>query len=248
MIEQPLILISSNLINTSNSQLQNLKNYTRFTPITFGKELFVVNERLVFSDEILECLNNKLIHGIIIEQNLIKALDLKSIKVPVISEKDVVDLTNWKSFLIAIFTLQRFEEVYSSSSYYQLINFHSANKYLLMAVHQKYQKDLGKIVANGHKAQAKKAIENYYDLLTLALKNPISNVRETNMLMHVFGYFKDNLSKTEKAEFINLLNLYRQNMVTLKQILSILHLWSIKYNQTYLIKQTIFNAYPNELH
>jgi uncharacterized protein YbgA (DUF1722 family)/uncharacterized protein YbbK (DUF523 family) len=154
-------------------------------------------------------------------------------------------LTNDKlrfEFLTFIFTHARFRNVTSKK---ELIEFHSRNKYLLLAKNEKVMRDMGKLVAQkGFDDTTKSA---YEQLLVKVLKTPLKVPKVINTLLHLYGYFKDKLSSQEKAYFMDLLEDYKNHIVNLQTLLAILKSWAIRYSVDYVLDQTFFEPYPKEL-
>jgi uncharacterized protein YbgA (DUF1722 family) len=65
--------------------------------------------------------------------------------------------------------------------------------------------------------------------------------------MHAFGYFKDRLNEKEKKFFLKSLEDYRKGTVPLSSILTMLRMWIIRFDETYLGTQRFFSPYPKEL-
>ncbi len=159
-------------------------------------------------------------------------------------------LTNYnirEHFLTRIFTFKSFDEVIDNNSMSALIDFHSRNKYLLMAYHQSNQKILGKITANHKKEPVETVIKNYREVLQKALMKPLRRGTNINMLMHLFGYFKKELTKEEKAYFLDLLEQYSLKKVPFSVPIAIISAWVVRFDEPYLKLQTIFKPYPMEI-
>lgn len=147
-------------------------------------------------------------------------------------------------FLTQLFTLSEFDKVREANTMKSLINFHSINKYLLMAYHQKNQKILGKIVANHEKNKVERVISDYELILKESLDCSLLRGRNINMLMHLFGYFKKDINTAEKAYFLEILEQYSTKKVPFKVPMSILYSWVIRFDEPYLKYQTIFMPFP----
>jgi uncharacterized protein YbgA (DUF1722 family)/uncharacterized protein YbbK (DUF523 family) len=150
-------------------------------------------------------------------------------------------------FLTRIFTLHQFATVIEKNTMKALIEFHSHNKYLLMAYHQLNQKKLGKIVANHSDNAVDEVIAAYYQLLQKSLSTPLRRSGNMNMLMHLLGYFKNDLEKEEKAYFLDVLEQYSMKKVPFSVPIAIIYAWVIRFDETYLKEQTIFRPYPLEI-
>lgn len=166
---------------------------------------------------------------------------------PLLAIEDEGRLKNYtirEHFLTRIYTMARFSHV---KTHAELIEFHSKNKYLLMAYHQRNQKLLGKIVANHQHEKIGKLLGCYKTILMETILKPLRPGSNINMLLHIFGYFKKVLSSEEKAYFLDVLEQYSANKVPLSVPLFLLNSWVVRTNEEYLAKQSIFAPYPKEL-
>ena len=159
-------------------------------------------------------------------------------------------LTNYslrEHFLTKLYTYFKFQKVEESNSMKELVKFHSENKYLLMAYNQEELKHLGKIVGNHEKKSFKDITEEYRKHLGLALANVPKKTGYINAFMHIFGYFSDDLSAKEKEFVLDRFEKYRWDMIHLSVLVNILNTYAIKYDMEYLLDQTIWITYPEEL-
>ncbi len=154
-------------------------------------------------------------------------------------------LANFKTrehFLIKIFVLARFRKIKNIN---ELIEFHTKNKYLLMPYDQKLLKKMGRLTANPAQLLINEIINKYGQYLKKTLYQPAEDSSCINVLMHIFGYFSDQISQEEKHFFLKTLEKYRKSQVPLRVPLNILKEWTQKYEQPYLKKQTFLNLYLN---
>ncbi|NBI07985.1 YbgA family protein [Senegalia massiliensis] len=159
-------------------------------------------------------------------------------------------LTNFKireHFLAHLYTMNRFKIVEKERTMKSLVDFHSKNKYLLMAHNPEILKELGRIVANHDKLDIETIFKNYKFNLGKALKDLPKKTNYINALMHIFGYFSYELSKQEKKFSLDLLNKYRNESIALSVPLNVFRTYAIKYNKKYLLEQTIWSCYPEGL-
>jgi len=106
---------------------------------------------------------------------------------------------------------------------------------------------IGKIAANEDSKSLSETLENYYlNMLEIFSKRPryLSNI---NTHMHAFGYYKKNLTKNEKVNFLDLLESYRNKVIPLSTINSLLYSWNIRFNNEYLLGQSYFKPFPRDL-
>ena len=147
-------------------------------------------------------------------------------------------------FFTSIFTIADFRNVINIDTLYK---FHAKHKYLFMTYNQTLMRKMGKIAADNKDIPVNEVINNYYDNLLLMFKKRSRYTSNINTQMHIFGYFKNDLSKQEKHFFLNALENYRNQKLSLSAINNILYSWVIRFDDKYLKKQSYFNSFPSEL-
>jgi len=150
-------------------------------------------------------------------------------------------------FLKKLFTLASFREVKTSNSLRNLVRFHSENKLLFKTYDQKETRNLGGIVANQQKKAFDEMVVDYEQHLSKALRRAPRCGSTINVMMNAMGYFSDKLSKQEKSFFLDSLEKYRAAKLPLSVSTSILKSWIIRFKEDYLLNQTFFEPYPEEL-
>jgi len=110
---------------------------------------------------------------------------------------------------------------------------------LFKTYNQKETRNLGKIVANQQK--------RYEKHLFKTLKRAPRCGSNINVMTNAFGYFSDKLSKKEKKFFLDLLQKYKDGKLPLSVATGILKSWIIRFKEEYLMNQTFFEPYPEEL-
>ncbi len=159
-------------------------------------------------------------------------------------------LTNYnirEHFLTRVFTSATFKVLKKEKSMHKLIEFQSENKYLLMAYSPSNLKKLGKITANNEEKEMGEILSEYEYYLNKALAMMPKPMRNVNMLLHLFGYFSKYLSNNEKAFFLEKLEKYSNKKVPFSVPLAIIHSWAMRFENEYLLKQTIFEPFPSDL-
>jgi uncharacterized protein YbgA (DUF1722 family) len=71
--------------------------------------------------------------------------------------------------------------------------------------------------------------------------------KNTNVLMHMAGYFKNQLSAEEKGELLQIIELYRTELVPLIVPMTLIKHYVLVYHQEYLKDQHYLNPHPVEL-
>ncbi|MBS7633703.1 DUF1722 domain-containing protein [Candidatus Bathyarchaeota archaeon] len=162
-------------------------------------------------------------------------------------ELRLINLRIREHFLTKLFTLARFREAKQSGKIKDLVRFHSENKYLLTAYNQKELRIMGKLVANQEQKPIQETFRDYEVHLFLALSRKPSVGSYVNVLLKIMGYFSNELSKDEKAFFIESVERYRAGRLPLSANLSILRSWIVRFRQDYLAVQSILEPYPEQL-
>lgn len=173
------------------------------------------------------------------------------LQVPVEDDGRLKHFNIREHFFMSVFLRHRFRTVsttcLSMSSLGPLVAFHSQNKYLMMAYNQALLKTLGKIVANHQKMSVESVLALYGESLAGLYQTQPSVGKNVNMLLHLFGYFKHDLSSPEKAYFLDQITLYQNKKVPFSSVLSIIKAWVVRFDESYLKEQTLFNLFPLDL-
>ncbi|MYL54534.1 DUF1722 domain-containing protein [Pontibacillus yanchengensis] len=150
-------------------------------------------------------------------------------------------------FFTKLFTLAEFRERKQEPTMKSLVEFHSKNKYLFMAYNQKTLKAMGRLTANADKKSVEEVFTEYEEHLQWMFRQLPSRKSNVNVCQHIMGYFKNDLTKSEKDYFIEELNKFYDEKIPLSAVLSILKSWIIRFQNDYLMQQTYFEPYPEDL-
>jgi uncharacterized protein YbgA (DUF1722 family)/uncharacterized protein YbbK (DUF523 family) len=153
-----------------------------------------------------------------------------------------------ENFIERIFTGWRFGAIRGEKNHAApLVNFHTRNKLLLMAHSPKHLKEMGPLVAQAGILSPKDLVQNYERLLMEGMALKPTPAKHTNVLMHIMGYFKKDLSAGEKQELLEVIDDYRRGIIPLIVPVTLLLHYVRKYDQAYLRDQTYLNPHPAEL-
>lgn len=150
-------------------------------------------------------------------------------------------------FLTAIFTIARFKLVRQNNSIKDLQQFHAQHKYLFMGYNQSIMRELGTIAANSEGKDSNPLFDDYYSALLQIFKRLPRRNSQINIFLHNFGYFKKYLQPNEKVMFLELLEKFRNKIITSSTVNHLLKAWIIKYDVKYLADQYWFAPFPEEL-
>ena len=167
---------------------------------------------------------------------------------PVEEEGRLHDAALRENFIERIFTLRRWREIRSmKSGRGALVDFHTRHKYLLLSHSTKHYQAMGKLVA-GQKTMSLQELRSQYEAwLMEALKLKTTPKKNVNVLQHMMGYFKEQLSADEKKELLEILDHYQKGLVPLIVPITLIGHYVRKYDQPYLKQQTYVNPHPLEL-
>jgi uncharacterized protein YbbK (DUF523 family)/uncharacterized protein YbgA (DUF1722 family) len=152
------------------------------------------------------------------------------VNIPIEDEGRLTNYILRDQFLTGVFRLHAFRV----ESMRALIEYHSNNKYLLMAYNQQLQKTLGRIVANHENHAFTEVKKSYYAILKKLFQSPTDPGKNENVILHMFGYFSDNLTTDEKSFFFNQLKMYRQYQLPLTALMTVMYSWILRFNIDYL--------------
>jgi uncharacterized protein YbgA (DUF1722 family) len=128
-----------------------------------------------------------------------------------------------------------------------LVECHSQHKLLLLAHSPKHSQSLGKLVAKAKEMAPADLYAQYLSLLMQALRLKATVKKHSNVLHHLMGYFKKELTRDEKQELLEIIDLYRKGYVPLVVPITLAGHYVRKYDQPYLKIQHYLNAHPVEL-
>ena len=168
---------------------------------------------------------------------------------PVEEEGRLHDPRLRENFIERIFALKRWRDgLKEKPSLKALVAFHTRNKLLLLAHSPQHHRLMGKLVAGGKQLIVKELYGRYQEVFLETLQLKTTNKKHTNVLMHMLGYFKGQLSTEEKQEMLELIEQYRLEALPLVVPLTLMSHYVRKYNETYLKEQTYLQPHPAELH
>jgi uncharacterized protein YbgA (DUF1722 family)/uncharacterized protein YbbK (DUF523 family) len=168
--------------------------------------------------------------------------------IPVEDDGRLNDPSIRENFILQIFTMQRWRDnVARKQSMGNLVDFHTRNKLLIMSHSPKHYRSMGKLVADGKKMPIQELHQQYQLQLMEALKLKTTIRKNINVLQHLMGYFKKQLSTDEKQELLEIFDQYRSEYVPLIVPITLINHYVRKYDQPYLNQQTYLNPHPVEL-
>ncbi len=126
-----------------------------------------------------------------------------------------------------------------------LTNFHARHKLIIMS-HEDYR-DLGQLLAGLTKSSLEQVAEQYILQLMITLKKPATRKNHVNVLQHIQGYLKKDLSADNKVELCEVIERYRNGYIPLIVPLTLLKHHFRKTPDPYIEDSYYMSPYPQEL-
>lgn len=153
-----------------------------------------------------------------------------------------------ENFIERVFTYKRWlDMIENENTIHGLMQFHTKHKLMLMAHSPEHYRLAGKITASADKNNLKNLQYEYLQILMTAFKKNATVSKNFNVLQHIIGYFKSELTSDEKKEAIEILENYRRELLPLIVPVTLLNHYVSKYNQEYLKNQYYLHPHPFEL-
>jgi uncharacterized protein YbgA (DUF1722 family)/uncharacterized protein YbbK (DUF523 family) len=169
-------------------------------------------------------------------------------RVPVEEDGRLNDPLLRETFIEQIFTMKRWRETLSKKRRVgELVDFHTRHKLLMLAHSPTHYRLMGKLVAGGKSMPMNDLYDQYEALLVEALRLKVTVKKNLNVLYHLLGYFKKQLTADEKQELLEIIERYGKEYVPLIVPVSLINHYVRKYRQPYLQQQVYLNPHPVEL-
>lgn len=167
---------------------------------------------------------------------------------PMEEEGRLVDASLRENFIERVFSYRRWKDFLAEGpDLGKLVQFHTRQKLLVMSHSTQLYREMGALVARGKEFAWPELAERYQELFLRALELQATVKKQTNVLMHIMGYFKKELAGEEKQELLELIGQYHDGLVPLVVPVTLLKHYVNKYRQQYLQQQVYLSPHPAEL-
>ncbi len=167
---------------------------------------------------------------------------------PVIDEERLADPVLRENFIERVFLYRRWLALKSQRpSLGRLVAFHSDHKLQIMAHSLTHYAELGRFVAHAKGKPPGKVYDTYRSLLFEGMRQIATPKKHANVLMHVMGYFKRQLSAGYKQELLASIENFRMGKSPLIVPVTLLKHHLHSYSDPYLQRQTYLDPDPREL-
>ncbi len=153
-----------------------------------------------------------------------------------------------ETFIEQVFTMKRWRETLAGPKRIgAVVDFHTRHKLLLLSHSPAHYRTMGKRVAEAKKLSIDDFYGQYETLLIEALRLKATQKKNVNVLQHMMGYFKKDLSADEKQELLEIMDDYRKELVPLIVPVTLFNHYVRKYKEPYLARQVYLKPHPTEL-
>ncbi len=128
-----------------------------------------------------------------------------------------------------------------------LVAFHTAHKFLLLAHSPADYRTLGRLVAEAKQVSRRELRERYETHFMAGLKRIATPAKNTNVLQHILGFFKRDLDAASRQELLGHIEDYRKGMIPLVVPLTLVAHYVRLLEVPYIEEQVYLNPHPKEL-
>lgn len=167
---------------------------------------------------------------------------------PVEEEGRLNDPVLRENFVTRVYVLYRWQQLRAERvTAAKLIDFHSRQKYLVMAHSQAAYQRLGQMLAHLKQVDLEAVADMYIAELMTALARRVTRKRHVNVLHHIMGYLKDHIDAGDKAELVAAIEAYRREEVALVVPITLLRHHLRRHPDPYMEKQVYLAPHPEKL-
>jgi uncharacterized protein YbgA (DUF1722 family)/uncharacterized protein YbbK (DUF523 family) len=168
--------------------------------------------------------------------------------VPVIDDSRLHNTDLRGNFIERVLVYNRWREfLKKGAGIRELIAFHTDLKLLILSHSPKHYSALGTLVARAKKYRPDTLYSEYIKILMAGLRLLATVKKNTNVLLHIAGYFKKRLSSEDKRELLEVIEQYHKGYVPLIVPIVLINHYARKFDEPYLKTQFYLNPHPVEL-
>ena len=167
---------------------------------------------------------------------------------PVEEEGRLNDAHLRDNFITRVFAYRRFAALRESEPRpAAVVEFHTAHKYLLLAHNPAAYARLGRLVAEVARPPRAGWLDGYGERFMRALETRATIPKHVNVLQHIMGFFKKQLSAAEKRELAGVIGDYSNGLVPLVVPITLINHYVARFEVAYVRDQIYLRPHPKEL-
>ncbi len=153
-----------------------------------------------------------------------------------------------ENFMMQLFAYDDFEHFKQTGpGMKELVDFHQSYKFMLQSKDERSYRELGKLVGSHDRSNFNALFKNYEVGFKKAIAHKSSIKKTRNVLEHMAGFVKNEMSEIEKKTLHAQIKDYADKIIPLITPLSTLCMFAHQYKATYIIGQKFLHPYPKSL-
>jgi uncharacterized protein YbgA (DUF1722 family)/uncharacterized protein YbbK (DUF523 family) len=169
-------------------------------------------------------------------------------QLPVEEEGRLCDPRLRENFVERVFAYRRVRSLFEQRwALRDLVGFHTAHKFQLLAHSPKGYEKLGRLVARAKSLPREEVRAQYEAEFMAALSVRATPSRHANVLMHMMGFFKEQLDRDSRHELLSVTKDYRRRLIPLIVPLTLIRHHVNRHDVSYLRGQMYLDPHPKEL-
>lgn len=154
-----------------------------------------------------------------------------------------------ETFITRVFAYRRLTDFFAGPwKMRDLVAMHAREKYLLLAYSPKAYTALGQLVAGGSKQTPRAALAVQYQREYMdAVARPATVARHYNVLLHMAGFFKNDIGEEQKRELNGVIDDYHRGLVPLIVPVTLIRHYVRLLKVEWLDGQVYLDPHPKEL-
>lgn len=153
-----------------------------------------------------------------------------------------------ENFIERIFVYRRWQDrISAGGTQRDLVAFHTEHKLLILSHSPKHLTVLGRLVAAPGDLSLAERRDAYIRLLMEGLRLIATVKKQTNVLQHMAGYFKNKLGLDEKRELLEVIEQYHRGLLPLIVPVILMQHYVRLHREPYLERQIYLHPHPLEL-
>ncbi|MBN2217540.1 MAG: DUF523 and DUF1722 domain-containing protein [Pirellulales bacterium] len=167
---------------------------------------------------------------------------------PVEEEGRLHDPPLRENWVERVFAYRRLKELFAGRfSIGRLVDFHTRHKFLLLAHSPAAYQRLGRMVASAKSIPRAQLRDEYESAFMTALAAIATTRKNTNVLHHIVGFFRDEIDRPSREELLERIEDYHRGYVPLVVPLTLVNHYVRMLDVPYLRDQVYLNPHPKEL-
>ena len=168
--------------------------------------------------------------------------------IPVEEEGRLSDSRLRENFIERIFCYRRWQDLKQRRlTRGSIVSFHTIHKLLLLAHSRPHYETLGRLIATANRYTPSDLAGTYEAIFMEALKIKATRRKHVNVMQHIVGYVKAQLSATERRELQEVILDYHHGLTPLVVPLTLIRHYVRSLNIHYIQDQVYLNPHPKEL-